>query len=247
MKLSKIRPYVLSGFHKIFSMFGRKARFFHALRLVRLFEPLIDRLAPYSMPGIVLGTRREFTTATVLISMTLHDVEFDPEVSLTGDDLNFTGGAILITGHFYLNFVFLRKLHDIGRQPATFLDVSKDQWRLLGTNLPLEVIEPNKMSLVHLKRCLSEGKLVTVAIDNSTQLPNYKKLNVATRDVFVSDTIIKFALRSKIPIYFFDTFFDENNNIVAEIVKVNSKKTALVLDEFSQFISAALERRKQKL
>jgi hypothetical protein len=235
-----------SQFYKIFFLFGRRARFFHALRLIRIAEPFLRRLPRYRTPAHGLGSDREFLTSALLNTLSDHDVEFDADILVTGDELPADEGAILISGHFYLNFVFFRRLYDIGRQTTIFLVTPPKEWRVMGTKVPLEVLRPRAASLLQVKRRISEGRLVALAIDNFEQLPNYKKLNVPGRDVFVSDSIIKFAEKLNIPLFFFDTFFDKDNRIVVNVRKAEAKQSALVLDEFADFIAAARKKRFDK-
>lgn len=243
-KIQSIKSFVLSQFYKIFLLFGRQTRFTCALRLVKIIEPIAGKFSYYKMPPIVLGTYREYLTAALLNSMTLHDVEFDIVLTVKGKELLIPEGAIFVSGHFYLNFIFMRWLYDIGRQPSIFLRTGTDEWRILGTKIPYEILEHKPVSLNKVKRLVSNDKIVLTAIDSTIPYLHWTKLNVTdSRDIFVNDSLIKLAERTHTPIFFFDTFFDENNNVTAIIERASSNDTQIVLDEFAKFISSALKRR----
>lgn len=243
MSRPKIFSFLLSQFHKIFLIFGRRKRFVYALRLMKIVEPLVSKFSYYAMPSVALGTRQEYLAAALLNSMTYHNVEFDPVITVRGTDLIPPDGAIFIGGHFYLNFIFMRWLYDIGRQPTVFLLTGTDEWRIMGTKVPFEILKSEGISLIYVKHRISAGKLIAAVIDNPFPYPNWKKLNIPDVDIYVTDALIKLAERIKAPIFFFDTYFDKDDNVIANIVEASSNKTDVVLNEFSNFISSALENR----
>src|SRR5207237_4439300 len=109
------------AFYKTFFLFGKRNRFFYVMRLVEILEPLMSRFSRYAIPHYALGSQREYLASTLLRSLTFNDIEFEPVVKVRGDELPVSDGAILISGHFYLNFVFFRTLFDAGRETTVFL------------------------------------------------------------------------------------------------------------------------------
>ena len=214
------------------------------MRLAKIIYPFAAKFSHLTVPHFALDTFKEYLTASILNSLTINDVEFNPVLKVKGTELITPEGAIFIGAHFYLNFIFMRHLYDIGRQPTVFLLTGTDEWRILGTKIPFEIISNKPMSLNYVRHLTSRGKIVAAVIDYNLPLPNWKKLNCSDVDLYVNDSLIKLAERTKTPVFFFDTYFDEKDNIVSSVVKTTSNETSVVLDEFADFISSAINRRK---
>lgn len=245
MFLKNVRSFFLKNIYRVFNILSRKARFENALRLSAFITPIVCKLPRYKQPDFALGTDREYVTSAVLHSLTIHNVEFDPVVYTEGAQLIPERGAIFLTGHFYLNFIFLRYLFDKGRVPNAFLLTGIDNWQLMGTRERVKILMPQKTSLLQVKTLIGSGELVLAAIDHKSLHGFWnKKLSVSEREIYVSDSLIKFAEMGNVPIFFFDTDFDEKGNVVSVIEAASSTNSSVVLDEFSDFISRALKKRK---
>jgi hypothetical protein len=240
-----LKKSVFSVFYKLFLLFGRTTRFKLALRLARWSEPLIKASGYYPMPAFASGNYREFLTAGILQSMTNHGVEFDPVIEVRGGELIPQDGAIFLSGHFYLSFVFFRWLHDRNTPHSVFLVTGTDEWRILGTKTELQRLGRGNVSLVRVRRLLSDGELVIAAIDDCNYHAKWTKLDIPEREVYISEALIKFAHRSDTPIFFFDTYFEGKYGIATDIFHVSLTSRADTVDEFTCFLSNALEKRKK--
>ena len=238
-----LKGFLFSCLFKLFGLLRPTARFKLALRLARWGGPLIKAAGYFPMPAFASGNYREFLTAGFLQSLTNRGAEFDAVIEVRGAELIPEKGAILLSGHFYLNFVFLRWLHDNERAHSVFLATGTDRWPILGTNTELKRLLPGNISLVRVKQLLSEGEIVIAAIDDCEHHPNWTKLEIAGREIYISDALIRFAERSGTPVFFFDTYFESNYKIVTEIVRPSLAEHATIVDDFEPFIRNAMNKR----
>src|SRR5207237_10159944 len=144
---------------------------------------------------------------------------------------------------FYLNFVVFRTLFGAGRETTVFLHMREEKSRVWGTKTPLEVLKPDKLSLMRARRRVAEGKFVAIALDSQNPVPGWHKLNVSDRELYVSDSVLKFSRRSNIPLFFFETGIDESGSIVVNVKKPSSTEIDRTLEEFAEFLHAALKNR----
>jgi len=227
----------------LFRSFGRTKRFRIAGVFARLLAP-ISRLTGYiKMPPFALDTYSEYVTATFLQSLTNSDIEFDPNTEVHGAEHLPRGAAILVSGHFYLNFVFLRWLRDQGHSPSVFLRLGVDTWRFVGTREPMSILDPDRHSLLRVRELLRSGEIIVSAIDNNEPFQDWTKLNVSERSIFVSDRLFRFAEQLGCPVLFFYTRLGKKGTVVADIVPATTHDAARTLSEFSNFMSAALSQR----
>ncbi len=239
-----LKKLVLPITYSIFLLLSSEKRYIYVLKIAKTISPLAAKFSYIKVPHFALDTFREYLTAKILNSLTFHGVEFNPALKVNGAEAITSEGAIFIGAHFYLNFIFMRYLYDIGRQPTVFLLTGTDEWRILGTKVPFEIISNKPMSFNYVRHLTSKGKIVAAAIDHSLPLPGWKKLNCAETDLYVNDALIKLAERTRTPIFFFDTSIDKNDDVVLNIAKATTNDTSIVLDEFANFISLAINRRK---
>ena len=224
----------------LFRPVGRTARFKWAIVIARLLAPLSKLTGYVKMPPFALDTYREYVTATFLQSLTSGDIEFDPVINVNGAQYLPKGGAILVSGHFYLNFVFLRWLRDQGRAPSVFLRLGVDTWRFVGTQENMSILDPDRHSLLRVRELLRSGKFVVSAIDNNEPFQDWAELGVSERALFVSDRLFRLAEQLGCPVLFFFTRLEKKGTVVTEIVPATTRNAERTLAEFSIFMSEAL-------
>ena len=226
-----------------FRPLSRTARFRFAVVLASLLAPVLRLTGYVKMPPFALDTYREYVTATFLQSLTNDDIEFDPEIEVCGAQHLPKGGAILVSGHFYLNFVFLRWLRDQGRAPSVFLRLGVNTWRFVGTRESMPILDPDGRSLLRVRELVRSGKLVVSAIDNNEPFQDWTELNVSERPIFVSDHLFRFAEQLRCPVLFFHTCLNKKGIVVAEMVPATTLGTARTIAEFSDFMNSAFSER----
>jgi hypothetical protein len=229
--------------HLLFRPLSRRMRYRIALKLGRYFAPVAKRTGYLKQPPLALGTYHEYVTASILQSLTQCGIEFDPQIDVKGSSTIPADGAIFISGHFWLNFVFLRWLHDQQRRFSVFLLLGVDDWRIMGTREQMSTLAPEKRSLIRAKDRVRSGELVVAAIDGLRPLPNWRKLNCNARDIYVSDALLKSAERFGCPVVFFETHLDDNGEIVANVQPASSADAERTFDEYERFLLSTISAR----
>jgi hypothetical protein len=217
-----------------------------ALRLEKLLEPFAKASGYITLPAIALDTYREYFTASLLQSLTQAGIEFDPEIEVRGAEHIPESGAFLLSGHFYLNFVFMRWLHDRGREHSVFLLLGVDDWRIVGTRQQMRVLDPGSASLLQARRRIRSDELVLAAVDYHQPHPKRVKVECAERGIFITENIFKLAYRLRRPILFFDASLEAENKIVVRIEPATSNSPFRAADEYGSYLQRALSRRSKE-
>jgi hypothetical protein len=219
---------------------AKEHRFEVACRIAKWIEPVLRRLGRPALPPLLLGSFREFSTSAFLQSLTQAGVEFDPVMNVTFIGDRPKGPSILVSGHFYLDFLFIRWVHDNIASPGVFLLTGADEWLILGTQVPMETLAPGHRSLFETRRVLGSGRPVIAAIDHFLSAgKEWERLPIDERELYASRALLKYAARANVPLFFFDTFFDGDG--VRAIVERISTDDAF--SEYSRCLSQALDRR----
>jgi hypothetical protein len=221
---------------RMFSLFPRRRRFTIALHISKLIRPLLQWASLYQPLPHSLDDYPDHVLALILGRMTHYGVEFDPVLTVHGAEALSAGGAIIISGHYYLNFVFLRWLLDQGREVSFVTDYYPERWKIMGTNIPLDAFHASGGGLRGIRRRVKAGGLVAVALDSQHAAQGWRELKMRHRTVFISDTIFRFAERAGLPILFFVTHVTADGRIIAKVARPSSRQAARVQDEFCQFL-----------
>jgi hypothetical protein len=247
MILALFRRVLLHVANSLISLFSKEKRFTLAVRLSKVIAPALHQLSRNrfmprlsiipELPVDWLSTYREYTLIKILYSLTYRGIEFDPVVTVRGSEFlaGHTGG-IIVSGHFSLNYIFIRWFFDTQPNLLSCVAVTdKKELYILGTSAFSEVIQPDARSLLRIKRKVRDGKYVGVEIDSFEPHDGWHKVNTSKRAVYINDGVIRFAQRLGIPIVFMGTTLDANDNIVITIAP-STNRTEVVLDEFGQFL-----------
>lgn len=231
-------------FYRLLAAGDRRRRFALAVRWSRPLAPLLRSVPAYRKPVFSLDTDREHALSFLLNSMTFRGIEFDPATEVRGADEVLeraaSGGLLLLTGHFYLNYLFCRWLYDRRIAMSSVMITERPVWCYTGTKVPFETIPPTKRALVHVKRRIAEGKIVTVAIDNYFPYENWRRVETARREIYMSENIIRFAVKNEIPIGFFATYMTPDERIVTELVAAPAGSVEAVFRAFDRFVDRHL-------
>jgi hypothetical protein len=190
----------------ILHLVPRRFRFRIALRTARLITPIVRRSMLYRHRMSLQDGPREETLRIVLRAMTRIGVPFDPEVEVDGAELVPDGPAIFVSGHFMLNILMSRWLHDRGET------VTIVRWRppagltVIGTTERLDALDTTPAVLVQARRRLAAGGKLIVDADGPDPAAG-EALRLPQETVYVSDRIFRFAARIDVPVVFFATRF----------------------------------------
>jgi hypothetical protein len=208
--------------------------------LARLMSPLVERSGRLTMPPFALGSYREFCTSALFQSVTHEGIDFDPVIEIQGAD-RIEPASILVSGHFYLNFLFIRWVNDNVARPGVFLLHRQEKWLLQGSRQPMDILLPGRSSLLRARDVLNAGRPVIGAIDAIEPSGKaWAKTAVSSRDDYASRSLLTYAIRSGTPLFFFDTFFDGSGRINAVVEPIASRDP---LGDYSRLLSEALARR----
>lgn len=219
-----------------FSLCGRRWRFADALRLASVVRPVLRWVSRDPHPLGHLDPDLDRALVLTLDRMARRDVEFDPTLTVTGTDSLGAGGAIIISGHFFLNHLFLRWLHDRGRRVSIIM-TQPVRARILGTHVPLDVIEADALCLVRARSRVAAGDIVAIPVDCISRLEGCRSVDTPYGKVFVSDKIMRFAELVGVPVLFIATHVSrEQGEIIVNVVRPTSMEATVAYDEFCQFL-----------
>jgi hypothetical protein len=174
------------------------------------------------------------------MSLTQRGVEFDPQIVVRDSESHLMKGAIMVSGHFFLNFFVLRWLHDRGYRQSTVIRESYDRQKVFGTRSEIDVIKPNAGCLREIRRRVRQGEIISICIDHCEPFEGWRKIDVPNRQIYISESIFEFAERLEIPVIFFGTQLNSNNEIEVHTLRPVSTKSAEVAGEFGEFLKSLL-------
>lgn len=219
----------------------KERRFVLAIEIARRISPFVHRVGGPTMPSFALGSYREFCTACLLQSITHAGIEFDPVIKIKGAEKIPTGASILVSGHFYLDFIFIRWVHDHIASPGVLLLTGLDEWRIQGTTRSMDVLLPGARSMLQVRKVLDSGRPVIGAIEYPQACgKEWTRTHLPQRELYVSTSLLTYAVRSQTPLFFFDTYFDDEGGVTAVVERITSPDPVI---DYSRFLSQALERR----
>ncbi|MGH9942587.1 MAG: hypothetical protein ACRD9R_09570 [Pyrinomonadaceae bacterium] len=219
----------------------RRHRFTAARHLARLLQPLRRFISLYSCwkgGAHRVGYRNDALECTV-DSLCNSDIEFDPTLLVQGAEAIGPGGAIFVSAHFGLSTLFVRWLSDHGYRVSV---VTKRKNRKIPGRLdPLEVIRPDAMALVRIRQSVAAGGVVLIYIDSEHPTEGWRQIEVKYGPLYISDTIMRFAERARIPLLYCATRVLDDGRIVTRITRPSSSRAAVALDEFCQFLQEEID------
>ncbi len=140
------------------------------------------------------------------IRLTLHAIRrlgipFDPQLRVDGPDVP-KGPAIVVTAHFLMVSLLARWLMD--RDVPPVLVAAYPQWQLKypGSDVPMELLEPNPAILLQMRRKLAEGKKIVIMIEDAEPREGWLRVETSEGTRFVSDASFRFAEKAGVPVFF---------------------------------------------
>lgn len=224
-----------------FGVCPRRHRFTAARHLARPLRPLrrlISRYSTWRGGAHRVGYRND-ALECVVNSLCNSDIEFDPTLVVRGADAIGPGGAILVSAHTGLSPLFVRWLSDRGHRVSVV--TKRKNRKIPGRRDPLEVIRPDSMMLVRVRQRVAAGGMVLLYIDSELPIEGWHKVQVKYGPLYVSDKIMRFAERARLPLLYCATRVQADGEIVARIVRPTSTSAAVAFDEFCQFLREEIE------
>jgi hypothetical protein len=190
---------------KPMALLPRRFRFGAALTATRLLRRPVW-LIRRNLRGMWLSGSYDETLRILLRSMIVSGVRFDPHPELDVpagflDELRRSGGMI-VTGHFILNTLMTRYLHDHGFAPVpvkTYPELDPCVW---GTDVPVEVIKPSPNVLVQVRSRLAAKRPVILALDSDHPGPTSTPVETPAGTYYVSPAALELARRMGMPVWF---------------------------------------------
>ena len=225
-----------------FALCPRPYRFAAARHLAVPLRPLRRLITRYSTwKGAVhrLGYRNHALQCT-LDSLYNAGIEFDQTLTVQGADSIGAGGAILVSAHFGLSLLFVRWLYDHGYR-VTVVTEQQHRKTIPGTRAPIEVLEPDAMVFVRIRQRVASGGLVLVNVDSELPAERRHKIEVKYGPLYVSDNVMQFAERARIPLLYHATRVLADGEIVTRIVRPTATSAAVAFEEFCRFLRDEIE------
>lgn len=143
----------------------------------------------------------------ILWNMTRQGIEYDPSIDVEGDGeleaIRASGRGVLVaSGHFGLNHLVIRWLHDHGWRVLTVQAYPIPKF-VAGTRAPLTYVTQSPQTLVSVRTALRNGS--AVAIDVDSHRPRAGAIPIGP--VHVSDHSLRVAERCGAGIVYLETRF----------------------------------------
>lgn len=214
----------------------RRHRFAVAVRMAERLQPVVRHMLRH-LPPRIDGSREE-SLRFVCRGARQINLRFDPKLIIRGAEHIGAGGAIFISGHFMLNGLFARWLHDQGHRVSVVMRFPPERPVIQGTRLPLDVIKADELTFVRIRQRVADGGMVIIDIDDPD--PSRRSHLVETRRSprYVSETVLKFAERARIPLLFCATRVTTRNEVLTTIAHPSMPQSEIVLNEFCRFLQA---------
>lgn len=220
----------------------RRHRFALGLRGAIAAAPLVRRTRLYAHRPSTLDDEYDATARLVIRAMDRVAVTFDVHPHVIGEELIPPGAAIFVSGHFLLNGVFVRWLHDRGERVTVIKNGVDPRQCIVGTRTRLDALQLGPNVLLEARQRLAAGHKVMVALDNADEDPRGVRVETPAGPRWIVDPIFRFAERLGVPVFFYATGVD-GSRIVTTIRRPAANDAAARLHEFCAFFLDHITRR----
>jgi hypothetical protein len=215
----------------------RRLRYPLALRVARLGAPLLRKTRLYGSRLSLHDGAAEESLRLVLRAMMRLGVTFDPRIEIEGLELLPPGPTIFVSGHFMLNILLSRWLHDRGER------VTIIHWRpppgmtVIGTDVAIDALDTTPNVLLQVRSRLAAGGKVAADVDNPAS-DTGEALELPNGTVYVSDRLFRLAERLDVPVRFFWTRIVDGRVRIMFVTPASAEATAMER-EFREFYRKA--------
>lgn len=225
-----------------FALCPRPYRFAAARHLATPLRPLrrlITRYSTWRGAAHRVGYRNAALQCT-FDSLYNSGMEFDQTLAVRGADSIGEGGAILVSAHFGLSLLFVRWLYDHGYQVSVVTE-QINRKTIPGRRAPVEVLLPDEMVFVRIRQRIASGGLVLINVDSELPAERRHKIEVKYGPLYVSDNVMRFAERARIPLLYHATRVLADGEIVTRIVRPTSTNASVAFEEFCRFLREEID------
>jgi hypothetical protein len=171
----------------------------------RIATPLIPRADRGGAPGMGIDSWRDLALWRLMMAAATTGLPYDPIVEHKGREhldsaLEGAGAILLAAPHSLLGYVVFRLLRDRGRTPVAI--ASGPAVPIFGTSELARVIPVSETVLADAVRTLRSGGLLCAMIDRPGPEPNAFEVATGLGPLYVSDALLRFALRERAAILF---------------------------------------------
>lgn len=245
MKLIFPKRRVLSAALNCINLVPVTYRFGLVKRSAKILTPLARAASIVVPPPFALDNFDDYLLSVMFTSLTHHGIEYQPKIVVRAEKIDLSKGAIVVSGHFFLNYFVFRWLYDQGaRQSAVIRDIY-DQHKVLGTKATIDVIKPDLESFREIKKRLTAGEIVSICIDHHEKFDGWVKLDVPKREIYITEKVFQFAERLGAPVIFVGTKVNKDNEIEIYATQPAAKNSAAVTVEFADFLKSVLSENKK--
>ena len=190
-----------------------------------------------------IDSYRDIALWRLMMAAAQSGLRYDPVVEQRGRDrfdaaLEGGRGVLLAAPHSLLGYVLLRLLRDHGRAPVAV--ASGADVPIFGTTEAARIIPVSETALAEAVRTLRTGEVLCAMIDRPGPEPNSFEIQTPLGPLYLSDALLRFALREQASILFCTARVADDQLIVtwgAPSTKVSADKVGR---EFATFVAERL-------
>jgi hypothetical protein len=220
----------------------RACRFRVAIAFARMLAPLVRRTAMVRarQAAIVVDGPGEIVLYAILDAMTRSGIEFDVRVRIRGLDVlaaavGHRAGVLIVTPHTMLATAVHRQLTDLGYHIRGVLPGPR---YLLGTKIPLPMIELGRTCLLEIRERLRCGEIVAVMIDRKQPSARTMRVETEAGVVHLAGAMIEVAAYVSAPVVFLRAWI-EGSSVTAELKSpacASASDADCIVGEFAAFV-----------
>lgn len=220
-----------------FRLLPRSMRFGAARRIALAMAPLLRRSAYYARRPSLLDGPREEALRMVLRTMTRAGVEFDVDLDVRGRELLPEEGVLVVSGHFLLNVMMTRWIHDAGRHFVAGLGGPREPMFVAGTRVPLDHVFSGPQVFLQLRKKLAAGAVAFITIEVAVEQEGWVAVDTVVGRRYVSPATFAYAARTGTPVLFAATHLDEGGRLVVAYERPGSNDPQGMTREFCGFLA----------
>jgi hypothetical protein len=183
---------------------------------------------------------REMALLRFLLKMYWRGITFDAQIRVIGANNLGSAGALIMSGHFYLNLLFLRWLRDQGRRVTLVAADPVKTYTLPGTGELLDVIPADRAVFTRIRQRVDNGRLVLLMPDIPLSGKSVAACTVrspsGTQEIKTSAFV--FAEKAGIPLLFCSTRVSPDYQVFTKIVRPPSQNASAARESFVRFLEA---------
>jgi hypothetical protein len=234
-----LRPFLQPFAHltgDAFRLLPRSRRFAAARRIALALAPLLRRLPYYRRRPSLLDGPREEALRIVLRSMTRAGVTFDVDAGIHGRELVPDGGMFIVSGHFLLNVMMTRWIHEAGRHFIAGLGGPREPMFYAGTRVPLDHVFSSPQIFTRVRKKIAARAIVFLTIEVPVPQEGWIAVETAAGTRYVSPATFTFAARTRTPVLYAATYLDERGRLCVFYERPTSEDPETMAREFCAFL-----------